>query len=120
MRGYQSGAFIGKNLITASAEYRFPLSYTYRGFGTAPFFIQRWHGAAFVDALTLDGFSYDFEARRRVEAKLGKVFLGTGVEARADTTVFYHVPIQFIFGLYYGADAQTNPYGLFPFIGLGM
>lgn len=120
MRGYGSGVFIGRNMITGTAEYRFPLHYSYEGFGTTPFFIQRWHGDVFVDGLTLDGLSYDFDAKTFRREKLGTYFVGTGAEVKMDATVFYHVPVQFIFGLYYGATKSANPNGLFPFIGLGL
>lgn len=120
MRGYSSGTFIGRSLIKSTAEYRFPLTYTYQGAGTLPFFIQRFHGAVFADALTLDGAAYDYSGRSYYRQSLGEFSIGTGVEARADATVFYHLPVQFIFGLYWGANPRSNPLGVFPFIGIGM
>ncbi len=119
MRGYGSGSFVGRSLLTSSIEYRFPLSYTYEGRGTWPVFAQRWHAAIFVDALTLDGAAYDYDRKVYRKASLGTYFIGTGVEARLDATMFYHIPVQFIFGLYYGLDNKSNPYGVFPFLGVG-
>jgi len=120
MRGYPSGAFIGRNMVSGTLEYRLPLSYEYRGFGTSPFFLQRWHAAVFGDALTLDGLSYDSKVQLYRREKLGTFFVGTGVEFKADATIFYHLPIQFIFGLYYGLNEQANPNGVFPFLGFGL
>lgn len=120
MRGYNPGIFVGRNLWSGTLEYRFPLNYTYRGYRSAPFFMQRWHANFFVDALTLDGIVYDYSTNRYNSEKVGRFFYGTGFEAKLDTTVFYHLPLQFIFGLYYGADERSNPYGLFPVISLGI
>ena len=120
MRGYNSGVFLGRSLVTTTAEYRFPISYAYRGFGTLPFFLSRWHGALFVDSVTLDGAFYDASIPGYRAAKLGKFFIGTGGEVRADTTLFYRYPVQFIGGLYYGTDRRANPGGLLPYIGIGL
>lgn len=120
MRGYNPGVFIGRNLWSGTFEYRFPLSYTYSGFKTAPFFIQRWHAAVFADALTLDGLAYDYTNSSYNSQRIGSFFYGTGMEVKLDATIFYHLPIQFIFGLYYGTDARSNPAGLFPVVSFGL
>lgn len=119
MRGYGNGSFIGRNIFNGSLEYRFPISYEYRGFGTAPAFIKRWHGAAFVDAVTLDGAWFDnkYEIYRR--ASLGRYYLGYGLEARADLNLFYYLPVRAILGLYYGADQRAG-LGLTPYIGFSL
>jgi len=120
MRGYAPGTFICRTLSSATLEYRFPLSYSYRGFSTKPFFLQRWHGDVFVDAITLDGLSYDYSLGSYSYQKLGNFFYGTGLELKLDTTVAYHIPVQFILGLYYGTDPRANNAGLFPMLSLGM
>lgn len=120
MRGYNSGVFLGRSLASATAEYRFPLSYQYSGRGTLPFFFRRWHASVFIDALTLDGWVYNYNEKAYDETKLGGFYYGTGVEAKLDATVFYHVPVQFIFGLYFGEESSANPAGAFPFIGIGL
>ena len=119
MRGYNSGAFLGRNLLLGTVEYRFPVSYSYEGVRTLPVFLQRIHGAVFADFITLDGATYDFDKAVYRRASFGKVYSGVGIEAKFDATVFYHVPVQFIAGLYYGLDQQLNPYGLSPFLGIG-
>ena len=120
MRGYGSGVFIGRNLISSTMEYRFPIAYPYSGWGTTPLFVQRWHMAAFVDAVTLDGFSYDSKRKAYNTEKLGRFYFGTGLEVRIDATIFYHLPIQLIFGGYYGFDPKLNPAGITPFVGFGL
>jgi Tol biopolymer transport system component len=120
MRGYSSGVFIGKNLISATAEYRLPFSYNYSGLKTTPLFLRRLHASFFTDALTLDGVVYDFILDGYRSAKLGQFYWGSGLELKADTTIFYHLPAQFIFGLYYGSDKRANPRSLFPFFGISL
>lgn len=120
MRGFPTGAFLGRNMISTTAEYRFPLAYPYRGFGTNPIFLRRLHADVFVDALSLDGIAYDRVAKAYRSEKLGRVYFGMGGELKFDTTSFYSIPIQFILGYYYGADQNLNPYGAYPFIGIGL
>lgn len=120
MRGYNSGVFLGRSLISTSAEYRFPIYYEYRGLNTVPFFFQRWHAAVFVDALTLDGWIYNYNSEQYESTKMGNFYYGTGVEAKLDATLFYHLPVQITFGLYYGEEARANPVGIFPFISIGI
>ncbi len=120
MRGYNSGVFIGRNLLSASAEYRFPLAYNYRGFGTWPVFLRRLHADFFFDALTLDGFAYDYTSSSYDAQKLGYFFYGMGAEMKFDTTLFFQLPVQLIVGLYYGSDPRSDPIGAFPFIGFGL
>ena len=120
MRGYGNGTFLGRNMYIATAEYRFPLSYRYSGWGTTPFFVQRWHADIFTDAITLDGLSWDRETKRYGREQVGTFFFGSGAEVKADMTVGYHFPVTLILGLYYGHDQRLNPYGLFPFVGLGI
>jgi hypothetical protein len=120
VRGYASGTFIGRNLITSTLEYHFPLTYTYHGSGTTPFFLSRIHADLFIDALTLDGYWYDWVDQTFTTAKLGHFFYGVGAEIKADATIFYQIPIQFIFGLYRGLDDRANPNGVFPFFGFGI
>lgn len=120
MRGYGTGVFLGRNMITSTAEYRFPLSYPYSGWGTKPIFFNRLHGTLFVDAVTLDGRAYDAIDGRFSTTYVGKPFWSTGLEVKVDTTLFYHMPFQLILGLYYGMDQRANPFGLFPFIGFGL
>jgi hypothetical protein len=120
MRGYSTGVFVGRSMYQATLEYRFPLSYSYGGNTTKPIFIQRCHADIFADAVTLDGTSYDYANKKLYSERLGYIFYGTGLEIKLDTTIAYHLPLQLVFGLYYGADERVNPAGLFPAISLRM
>jgi hypothetical protein len=120
MRGYQSGVFLGKDMVTGTAEYRFPLLYSYHGLGTAPLFFRRLHAAIFADAITLDGLAYRKDIDGYQRESFGTFHLGTGVELKIDTTLFYFLPAQLIVGGYYGIDRTLNPDNVFPFIGLGI
>jgi hypothetical protein len=120
MRGYSSGVFLGKNLLAGTLEYRFPIAYTYKSFGLHPLFLNRIHADVFADGLTLDGLGYDHSANLYRTLKFGIPYYGVGAEVKFDTTVFYHLPMQLLVGAYYGTDPQYNPYGLFPFVGIGI
>jgi hypothetical protein len=50
LRGYPSGAFGGTGYVSGNVELRFPLAEPGRGHSTWPIFLQRIHGAAFLDA----------------------------------------------------------------------
>jgi hypothetical protein len=107
-------------MAVGTLEYRFPISYPYAGRNTLPVFAQRLHGAVFVDTVTLDGGIYNFRLKRYDNTSFGKPYLGAGFELKLDTTVAYHVPVQLIFGLYYGAHASANPSSVSPFISFGL
>ncbi len=119
MRGYPNGAFIGRNIVNANLEYRLPLAYRYQGFGTKPGFIQRVHGAFFVDAVTLDGAWFDLENEVYQPTQLGRYYLGYGLELRMDLTVLYHVPLRATLGLYNGVDSRAG-LGVAPFLGISL
>jgi hypothetical protein len=120
MRGYPTGAFLAKKLLRGSVEYHLPLSKSYHGFGTSPAFIRRWHGVVFGDLMTVEGALYDFGFAQYRRAALGNMFGSVGVEARLDSTMFYHVPVQFIFGVHYGIDQRVNPNGAYPILSVSL
>lgn len=120
MRGYPSGAFVGRKVVQTSIEYRFPISNSYYGFETKPAFIQRWHGDFFVDAVSIDGSIYDLANQVYRTSSLGTQFASVGFETKLDTTLFYQMPVQFIFAIHYGFDKRINPAGAYPVISLSM
>lgn len=120
MRGYPSGSFLARKLVRSSLEYRMPLSASYHGFGTVPAFIRRWHGAVFADVMTLEGAIYDYDIKGYRSAGIGNMFGTLGAEARLDTTLFYHLPIQFILGVHWGFDKRVNPNGAYPVLSVSM
>ncbi len=119
LRGYSAGNFLAKNMVNATVEYRFPLAYLYRGWSTAPIFLKRWHAALFCDATTFDGIYYNYEDKLYHRANIGRYFVGTGAELKADLTLFYHMPVSLILGAYYGTDRETG-LGFYPFFGFSI
>ncbi|MBX7232419.1 MAG: hypothetical protein K1X29_10070 [Bdellovibrionales bacterium] len=118
LRGYPSGFIVGRSLYNFNLNYMFPLRDTFQGFGTKPFFLRGWEGNLFVDAAAVDGFYYSFKDLVNYRTQANNLFAGSGFELRANTTLFYHLPIAFIFGFYYGFDQNAGG-GFIPFIGVG-
>jgi hypothetical protein len=107
-RGYFEGQFRGYNIFNANLEYRFPIWSYATWHGLFPFFIKRIHGAAVVDAISVDGEAYDQKYDRYVPANTGQVFSSAGAEVRIDTTVGYVIPFQFVFGLHQPFQPEYN------------
>ncbi|HPI41849.1 MAG TPA: hypothetical protein PLJ21_13650, partial [Pseudobdellovibrionaceae bacterium] len=98
IRGYTSGEFYGRNMVTTNLEYRFPISYPEKGWGLVPFFAKRLSGAVVIDGLTSDGRAIHKSGIEILD--FSKTFWSTGIEAKLDTTVGYVAPLTFILGLY--------------------
>lgn len=81
LRGYPSRFETGMYAATGSIEYRAPLWYLLRGFGTKPFFLDRLHAALFTDA----GEVWDDSASFR----MNRMKVGAGLELRLDMTLGY-------------------------------
>lgn len=101
IRGYLEGQFTGRNITNANVEFRFPIHSFTEGNGTFPFYVKRIHGAAAFDALSVDGFAYKEPIERDVRVEQDTVFSSAGAEIRADTTVGYILPIQWVGGIHY-------------------
>jgi hypothetical protein len=106
--------------LRGSLEYRLPLSKSYHGFGTNPAFIRRWHGVLFADLVTAEGAFYDFDVSGYRATGVGNMFGSVGAEARLDSTLFYHLPVQFIFGVHMGFDKRANPNGAYPVLSIAL
>jgi len=50
LRGYPDDAFVGRNYLQSSLEYRFPLGHPQHGLRSFPVFLRHLHGAVFFDA----------------------------------------------------------------------
>ncbi|MCE3009244.1 MAG: hypothetical protein LW875_01360 [Proteobacteria bacterium] len=107
MRGYLNGAFLAKSYLNTSLEYRFPLKKLNRGFGTAPVFLKRIHGAVVADSLSLDGFIYDKSETYQRWKKWG-TFESGGLEVKMDMTVGYHFGLTGFLGLYKGFSDRLS------------
>ena len=94
LRGYPSRFETGKYIATGTLEYRALVKYIFSGPGTKPFFWDRLHGAAFVDA----GEVWDDETRFSSD----RVKVGAGVEARLDMTLGYWLRIIPTIGFAHG------------------
>ncbi len=106
MRGYLNGQFLGRSLANYTLEYRFPISYPYRGFDSLPFFIKRVHGALVADAATVDGFAFNLGLGRYERVDSWKSFWSAGAELKFDLTLGYHIPITFYLGAYMPQDSR--------------
>lgn len=120
MRGYPTGTFLARKFVRGSIEYRFPLANSYEGFGTKPAFLRRWHAAVFADAVTVDGAFYDFALDGYRISQFGDLYPAVGAEARLDSTLFYHLPVQFVLGVHFGFDTRANPNGAYPVISIAL
>ena len=104
LRGYPSRFESGKYAATGTLEYHAPIWYFLRGAGTQPFFFDRLHGAAFVDAGEVWDDSRSFRADR--------IRTGAGIEARFDMTVGYWLKITPTLGVARGfnTDGENQVY----------
>jgi len=89
LRGYPAGAFSGPTLVSTSAELRFPLFSTLRGYSTWPLFLRRLHGAVFVDAGAVFGARDGSMGRRLGSADLLR--FGAGGELRLEVVLGYYL-----------------------------
>jgi hypothetical protein len=94
LRGYPERSVTGKYVATGTLEYRAPLCYPLRGFGTLPAFAEKLHGALFVDA----GEVWD----DRNAFSGANVKVGAGVEARLDLTLGYWLKVTPALGFAHG------------------
>jgi hypothetical protein len=108
MRGYSTGQFFGRTLFNGTAEYQFPLFNIYRGSGTDPIFLRRFHGAFVYDHLRLDGFTYNQARKSFQSVNTGDSFSSVGAEAKLDLTLGYVLPLQFVLGYYQPLDPSLT------------
>lgn len=118
MRGYPSGAFVGRSLWNLNLEYSLPFWDIYQGPGSFPLFFNHLELAVFTDAVAVDGGFYDIDRNLYRSSKIEDSFWSSGLEFRLKTTAAYHMPLDFTFGLYYGYDRKAGG-GFTTFLGLG-
>ena len=94
LRGYPERSATGKYVATGTLEYRAPLFFPLRGIGTLPAFLEKVHGALFVDA----GEVWDDQNAFRGNA----VKVGAGFETRADMTLGYWAKVTPALGFAHG------------------
>ncbi len=96
LRGYESRFFSGSRIATGTLEYRFPVEYFLKGFGTSPFFMDRLHGAIFLDAGETWDANSSFKGR--------DIMFGAGTEIRFDMTLGYWLKLTPAIGYAHGFD----------------
>lgn len=97
VRGYNFLA--GNRTLTANFEYRFPLADVFRGWGSAPVFLNRLYGVGFWD----NGLFWGTSQYNLTELPaLSDFKSGIGAEIRAQTTMFQAVPIDVRLGIAQG------------------
>ncbi len=104
LRGFPSGFERGDSIATGTAEYRFPIAYFLRGWGTKPFFWDRLHAAAFADAGNVWGDNKGFHGK--------DVSVGIGAEARLDMVLGYKIRLTPALGVARGVtgNGETQVY----------
>lgn len=113
LRGFWPASDSGETYWLGSAEYRFPIVYVDRGWGTFPFFLKNVSGAVFADA----GNAFD-DAEG---AAMSGTLLGTGAELRIYSVVSYGMGLYLRLG--YGFSVLGDgiplgdPYGLYASLG---
>jgi len=101
LRGFPIAAVAGDWYYLTTLEYRFPIWRIDQGAGTLPLFVQKLHGAVFVDA----GDAFD-----TLEEATGPL-VGVGTELRLNAIVGWAVGLQFRAGY---AFAVYGPGGYSP------
>lgn len=96
LRGYLSRFASGDRIATGSAEYRFPIEYILYGAGTKPVFLDRLHGAVFVDAGEVWDKNRSFKGR--------DIMTGAGLEVRLDLVLGYWLKVTPAIGYAHGFD----------------
>jgi hypothetical protein len=94
LRGYDSGqpGLTGRRMLTAAAEWRFPLARMERGFMAPPLALHQLSGSVFAE--TGDAWQ---NGRHPDE-----LVTGAGAEIHAETFVFYDLPLHLRLGYAYG------------------
>jgi hypothetical protein len=111
LRGYPERSSTGKYVATGTLEYRAPLFYPLRGFGTLPAFAEKVHGALFIDAGEVWDDANAFSA--------SKAKVGAGIEARLDLTLGYWLKITPALGFAHGfGSGGENQVYLTVYLGL--
>ena len=97
LRGYPVRSMTGKYIATGTAEYRAPLFYPMRGYQTLPAFLEKVHGALFVDGGEVWDDHNSFNSKQ--------IKIGAGFEARTDLTLGYWAKVTPALGIAHGFDS---------------
>ncbi|NRA35793.1 MAG: PD40 domain-containing protein [Polyangiaceae bacterium] len=100
LRGYEPGAFAGRNFVVYKAEYRFPIATIDRGVDTLPLFLRGFNGTFFADY----GGAW---TTRDPDDFLAPYHGSVGAELAVDLVFGYFSPIQAQAGYAYGLDGDA-------------
>lgn len=89
LRGLPVSSFVKSRALLFSSEYRMPLIYAQRGWGTMPFYLSDLHLAFFADYGNAWNKSDDLGGYWG----FGNFMLGTGAEIRADMVLGHGLPV---------------------------
>lgn len=101
LRGYEPGAFRGRQFHLLKAEYRFPIAYPEFGVSTLPAFLRTLSGALFADY----GGAFD---TIDVDDPFDELHLGVGGELWIDLVLGYYVRANLKFGYANGLDDENK------------
>jgi hemolysin activation/secretion protein len=104
VRGFSPGFDTGRHVMKGTLEYRFPITYIFRGWSTKPFFWDRVHLAAFADAGNVWGYNKGFRVK--------DFSAGIGAETRMDMVLGYKLRITPALGIARGVTegGETQVY----------
>jgi hypothetical protein len=110
LRGFPADTFAGTHLVVGNADYRWPIAYVQRGYGTLPIFLRTLHAAVFADAANA--------WTRRFSASTTKT--AVGLELSADIVAGYSLPFTVATGAAWGHDgAHLVDDGLTAYLRIG-
>lgn len=98
---------VGNRVLTAGAEYRFPLFEVMRGWGEVPLFINQLYGVVFLDT----GAMWGVDSTSLTYPTLDDTLTGAGAELRARSSLFQSVPIDLRVGFAQGLTRGAAPGG---------
>ncbi len=94
IRGFEPEDAVGTRVVVVNADYRFPLAWIERGYGTWPVFLRSLHGAIFADG----GTAWDTRSGER--HRRGSV----GAEISADVVAGFALPFTVASGFAWRHD----------------
>ena len=110
-RGFQPEVILGRQMVNANLEYRFPLFRVDRGVNLLPFQMREVHAALTWDITTRDfGTRHPRDRYTTTARDLFKVFYqSVGLELRTDWQLFFYLPAEIRLGAYHGFGKLAEP-----------
>ena len=105
LRGYPIGALQGEAFLLANLEYRMPIWYINRGFGTLPLFLEDLNTAFFLDAGSMGESDSAFRFPS-INSVAERTRVGIGVEMRVHMIIGYGLPFSLRGGFSLGTAAN--------------